>query len=78
MEFNMFRRMFADIFRPRMVEVPTEHVETVDEEIARYRASLEFKRQQAIERMGAKWILHPSHHVKKKEIPENSLGFRTA
>jgi hypothetical protein len=75
-EGYMIRQMFATIFRPAIKEV--ECGETVEQEIARYRASLEQKRLEAIEKMGEKWILHPSHHVKKKEIPENSLGFKTA
>jgi hypothetical protein len=73
----MIRQMIVDIFRPKMT-TNVEPVESVEEEIARYRASLERKRLEAIEKMGTKWILHPSHYVKKKEIPENSLGFRTA
>lgn len=75
----MFKRMIAEIFRPGPVVVPGDKgIESVDEEIARYRSSLERKRKEAIERMGEKWILHPAHHVKKKDVPENTLGFKTA
>ena len=73
----MIRQMFADIFRPKM-NVNAEPVESIEDEIARYRASLEQKRAAAIKKMGTKWILHPSHYVKKKDVPENSLGFKTA
>lgn len=40
--------------------------------------SLIEKRKAAIERMGTKWILHPMHHVKNKQVEANSLGFKTA
>lgn len=40
--------------------------------------SLNKKRLEALERMGTKWILHPQHYIQKKDVPENTLGFKTA
>lgn len=69
--------MFAAIFRPKM-NVEVEPIESIEDEIARYSASLEQKRLVAIEKMGTKWIMHKDNYIQKKDVAENSLGFRTA
>lgn len=62
---------FFDIFK-----VKEEVALDTDAELKQWRDSLDRKRKECIERMGDKWILHPNHHIKKLDVPANTLGFK--
>lgn len=55
---------------------PSDFQDDIDMEIERLRASLNKKRDEAITRMGSKWVLHPDHYIQKQDVAANSLGFK--
>jgi hypothetical protein len=74
----MIKRALHDIFNLfKRNKQTVSHHDFMDMEMKRLAADLDQKRKEAIARLGEKWILHPNHYVKRKNITANTLGSKT-